>query len=81
MSRRLWAQVDRIGGLVVYRTVGSLAFLLALATGFVSWDLLTGDGDAGGSRVVGVVLTSVAVLLALSAAWCFSPNRRLSDLE
>jgi hypothetical protein len=79
--RRLIGLVDRLGGLLAYRLFGTLIAFMAIGSAFVSWNLLTANGDSPGNRSMGVVLAVVTVLLALSTAWCFSPRRRLSDLE
>lgn len=69
-------KADRIIGRLAYRLVGVVAALAALiALGFALHAL------SGGSTVGGLLYGGFAAGMALTARYCFSPARRLSDME
>ena len=79
--RETFDRIDRVGGKLVYRAIGVIVTGMTAAAGFASWRLLVSADGTGGDRIAGAVFGVCAVLLGWLAVWCFSPKRRLSDLE
>ncbi|MFZ1681555.1 MAG: hypothetical protein WAT70_11100 [Rhizobiaceae bacterium] len=70
------AAIDRIGGRLLYTAFGVVATLAALAAAWMGWSALSDGQTVGGLLAVGF-----AAGMALLARYCFSPRRRLSDME
>lgn len=68
--------IDRIGGRLAYRLVGIVAALAALIAAGLAWSALSAGQTAGG-----LVAMAFAAGMALLTRFCFSPARRLSDME
>jgi UPF0716 family protein affecting phage T7 exclusion len=75
--RRAGAKVDRVAGRLVYRCFGAIAAIIGALTLWASYDLI-----ASGNSIVGAILLGIPGLLCLwLAKWCFSPARKLSEIE
>ncbi|MCB1381557.1 MAG: hypothetical protein KDJ73_01230 [Notoacmeibacter sp.] len=69
-------RIDRLGGKLVYRLAGLVISFMALGFGSGLWWAL----KAGDMTTI-LIFTPVLAGLVLFARWCFSPQRRLSDLD
>lgn len=72
------ATIDRAGGKLVYRVV-SLAFLvMAAISAYGAWWALS---DGGSSVWPGLIMAAAALGCLWAVRWCWSPRRRLSDID
>ncbi len=79
--RRTVEWIDRVGGRFFYRLIGLLVSFMAFASGFAAWQTLPRSEATTADRIAGVVFAVLSGVLARLAIWCFSPARRLSDIE
>jgi hypothetical protein len=78
--RRTGEAVDRVGGKLYYRTMGFVAGLLGLVSGLAAIRIVQGDGPS--SRFLAAAIFGVAAVgCYFLTRYCFSPDRRLTDLD
>lgn len=75
--RRTLDRVDGFGGRLVYRFFGLFAAIIGALAGWKGGGLLL----AGDSILGGLLLLVPGLLCLWLARWCFSPSRRLSEID
>jgi hypothetical protein len=75
--RRAGDKVDGVAGRIVHRFLGLIAGLIGFAAAWAAWDRLAN----GKSIIGGLLLAACAAGCLWLAKWCFSPSRKLSDME
>ena len=75
--QRTGDKVDSFAGRLVYRFFGVIAAIIAIAALWAAWDLIS----TGKSIFGGLFLGIPGALCLWLAKWCFSPQRKLSELE
>lgn len=77
MTTPRWTEwIDRVGGKIVYRAVGTLAGLCTLVLVWAAWSAFS-----AGTVLGGLMVSAMALLFGLVTRYCWSPKRRLSDIE
>ncbi|MEL6769186.1 MAG: hypothetical protein AAFP17_18555 [Pseudomonadota bacterium] len=77
MGKSRWTEtIDRVGGKIAYRLIGCVTGLLTLVTLYAAW-----SGFSGGNAVSAVVMLAIALGFAWLTRWCWSPKRRLADMD
>ncbi len=75
--RKAGDRVDRLAGRLAYRFLGLIAAAIGITALYAGYSILTsGQGVIGG--LVFLVCGSGAIWVA---KWCFSPDRRLSEMD
>lgn len=75
--RRTGEKVDGFAGRVVYRFFGVIAAIIGVLALWAGYDLIS-----SGTSIFGAILFGIAGALCLwLAKWCFSPSRKLSEME
>ena len=74
---RLGARIDSFAGRIAYRFFGLIAGFIGIAAAWASWDLIT----SGESVMAGIVFGLAGAGCLWLAKWCFSPSRKLSEMD
>lgn len=68
--------INRVGGKIIYRFIGTLVALAMCATLYVAWGSFQHSG-----YIWAIVMLAISGALFVLMRWCFSSDRRLSDLD
>ena len=68
--------INRFGGRLFYRVVGSVTALATIGSAWLAWQALS-----AGELVGGVLAAAFAAMMGFITRYCWSPDRRLTDID
>ena len=73
---RAGAAVNRTGGRLFFGSAGILTGIAAASGAWLAWQALS-EGELAG----GVLAAAFALMMAVFTRYCWSPDRRLTDID
>lgn len=77
-GKGLMSAIDRVGGKLIYRLVSVMLAIMAALFAYGAWSAFSAS-ESG--LIPGCIMLATSLACCWAIRWCWSPDRRLSEIE